>query len=226
MSKTELCERLLSLRKNAGMSQEKLAESLGVSRQTVGKWETGQAVPELSAIIKLSGLYNVSTDRILKDSCASAVENEEPVFDDDFIDFLIKAKKKTYAGHGGECSSSRPASHDLSYTEGDLMYYDTYLGGRLFSGEEAVWKNGVPVWSMNYIGRVTGENFSGDFLKEALCEVPEDMPYRGPGFYLRGDYSYHCIAEGSPEWFRGYEEIFCCGEKIYELFFHGGSVVQ
>ena len=46
------------------------------------------------------------------------------------------------------------------------MYYDTYLGGEKFSGEEALWIADNPYWSMNYIGRVTGENFNGDFLKK------------------------------------------------------------
>ena len=52
------------------------------------------------------------------------------------IEFLIRAKKATYAGKGAETTSSRTKSHDLKYTEGDLMYYDTYLGGEKFAGEE------------------------------------------------------------------------------------------
>ena len=87
------------------------------------------------------------------------------------IEFLIRAKKATYAGKGAETTSSRTKSHDLKYTEGDLMYYDTYLGGEKFAGEEALWISETPYWSMNYVGRVTGENFSGDFLKEALLHV-------------------------------------------------------
>ena len=54
------------------------------------------------------------------------------------IDFLIRAKKATYAGKGAETASSRPESHDLIYREDDLMYYDTYLGGNKFAGEEAL----------------------------------------------------------------------------------------
>ena len=46
------------------------------------------------------------------------------------VEFLIKAKKATYAGKGSETSSSRKKSHDLTYQEGNLMYYDTYLGSK------------------------------------------------------------------------------------------------
>ena len=109
--------------------------------------------------------------------------------DKSIISFLIRAKRAMYAGKGAETAPSRIGSHDLVYRENNLMYYDTYLGGDRFAGEEALWISDVPYWSMNYIGRVTGSPFSGDFLKEALLHVPEDMPYRGPEKYVNGDYT-------------------------------------
>ena len=115
-------------------------------------------------------------------------------------------------------------SHDLAYREGEYMYYDTYLGGEKFAGEEALWVADIPYWSMNYAGRVTGGCFSGDFLKEALLHVPEDEPYRGPREYTNGDYSYHCETEGSFDWFQGRESIDYQGKQIYECYFHGGLI--
>ena len=85
------------------------------------------------------------------------------MFDENIIKFLIKAKKNTYAGKGPETTPARPNSHDLIYEEGDYMYYDTYFGGTRFVGEEALWIKDKPIWSMNYAGRVLGENFKGDF---------------------------------------------------------------
>ena len=140
------------------------------------------------------------------------------------IAFLIRAKQATYAGKGAETASSRVKSHDLAYREGEYMYYDTYLGGEKFAGEEALWLADIPYWSMNYVGRVTGECFSGDFLKEALLHVPEDEPYRGPREYTNGDYSYHCETEGSFDWFQGRESIDYQGKQIYECCFHGGLI--
>ncbi|MGN1147207.1 MAG: DUF5680 domain-containing protein [Lachnospiraceae bacterium] len=149
-------------------------------------------------------------------------QHKEDIGINEIIPFLILAKKNTYAGKAQEVKASRPASHDFSYEEGDYAYYDTYLGGERFAGEEAVWHQGLPIWSMNYAGRVVGENFSGDFLKEALCHVPANMPYRGPAVYSNGDYHYHCKVEGEFAWYQGYEEIFYRDEKIYECYFHGG----
>ena len=222
----ELHEKLQLLRRQNGYSQEQLADKLGVSRQTVGKWETGQAIPELYRMVDLSDLYGVSIDRMVKDDqgCNLLLQRNEDIMLGKVIPFLLRAKKTTYAGHGAEITSSRPASHDLSYEEGDYLYYDTYLGGECFLGEEAVWFRGKPIWSMNYSGRVVGEHFQGDFLKEALFQVPYEMPYRGPAIYNKGDYSYHCMTDGEFIWFQGYEEIFYLDEKVYECYFHGGIV--
>jgi hypothetical protein len=140
------------------------------------------------------------------------------------IEFLIKAKKATYAGRGAEMEPSRPNSHDLQYTEEPLKYIDTYLGGVKFAGEEALWREDVPFWSMNYLGRVVANGFSGDFLKEVLLLVPEEYPFRGPLQYSNGDYSYKCSIEGTFHWFYGYEEIYFKGNKVYECAFHGGDI--
>ena len=60
-----LGERLQELRKSRQFSQEQLAEQLGVSRQAISKWESGQATPDVNNIIKLSGIYKVTTDYLL-----------------------------------------------------------------------------------------------------------------------------------------------------------------
>lgn len=60
-------DKLITLRKQRGMSQEQLAERLGVTRQSVSKWESGQALPELAKIITLSEMFDVSVDYLVKD---------------------------------------------------------------------------------------------------------------------------------------------------------------
>ncbi|MCL2426479.1 MAG: DUF5680 domain-containing protein [Oscillospiraceae bacterium] len=142
----------------------------------------------------------------------------------DAVSFLLRAKKATYAGKGAETEPSRPDSHDLQYIEGSMKYIDTYLGSSKFAGEEALWENDVPFWTMNYIGRVIDDGFSGDFLKEALLLVPKEYPYRGPAQYERGDYLYKCNVKGDFHWFNGFEEIHYKSKKVYECTFHGGDI--
>lgn len=61
-----ISERLQKLRKHERYSQEQLAEKLGVTRQAISKWESNQGNPDINNIIKLSEIYNVSTDYLLK----------------------------------------------------------------------------------------------------------------------------------------------------------------
>ena len=67
-------DKLIELRKKNSMTQEELAERMNVSRQSVSKWEGAQSVPDLEKILKLSKLFGVSTDYLLKD------EQESPEY--------------------------------------------------------------------------------------------------------------------------------------------------
>ena len=58
-------EKLKSIRKQAGMSQERLAEKLGVSRQAVTKWETDAGIPDIENIMTISALFDISIDELL-----------------------------------------------------------------------------------------------------------------------------------------------------------------
>ena len=62
-----LADKIIELRKKNGWSQEELAEMLGVSRQSISKWESAQSVPDMNRILKLSDIFGVTTDYLLKD---------------------------------------------------------------------------------------------------------------------------------------------------------------
>ena len=72
-----LGNRLQRLRQRQGLSQDALAEKLGVSRQAVSKWERDEAVPEVEKLLRLSELYGVSLDELVKgDATQSAPQAE------------------------------------------------------------------------------------------------------------------------------------------------------
>lgn len=77
-----LADKIISLRKKEGLSQEELAESLGVSRQSVSKWEGAQSVPDMERIVQLSKLFGVTTDYLLKDEIG---EPEYSKYDDSTV---------------------------------------------------------------------------------------------------------------------------------------------
>lgn len=62
----QIANRLLELRKAHGLSQEQLADSLGISRQAVSKWERAEASPDTDNLICLAKLYNISLDSLLQ----------------------------------------------------------------------------------------------------------------------------------------------------------------
>lgn len=62
-----LADKIVTLRKRAGWSQEELAAQLGVSRQSVSKWEGAQSVPDMQKVVQMSRLFGVTTDYLLKE---------------------------------------------------------------------------------------------------------------------------------------------------------------
>lgn len=64
-------DKLIALRKKHGITQEELAEQMNVSRQSVSKWESAQSVPDLDKMLRLSNLFGVTTDYLLKDELES-----------------------------------------------------------------------------------------------------------------------------------------------------------
>lgn len=68
-----LAEKIMSLRKKAGWSQEELAEKLGVTRQSVSKWEVASSTPDITKIVQMSKLFGVTTDYLLCDEISEVV---------------------------------------------------------------------------------------------------------------------------------------------------------
>lgn len=68
-----LADKIIDLRKKAGWSQDELASKLNVTRQSVSKWEGAQSIPDMERIVRMSRLFGVTTDYLLKDE----LETEE-----------------------------------------------------------------------------------------------------------------------------------------------------
>lgn len=72
-----LAEKIMKHRKQKGWSQEELAEQLDISRQSVSKWESSASIPDLDKIIRLSEIFGVSTDYLLKDEIEETADTQE-----------------------------------------------------------------------------------------------------------------------------------------------------
>ena len=81
-----LADKIIENRKKNGWSQEELADKLGVSRQSVSKWEGAQAVPDMKKIIQMSEVFGVSTDYLLRDDIETAAAPDIPPVDNGLAD--------------------------------------------------------------------------------------------------------------------------------------------
>ena len=220
-------DNLQLLRREKRLSQEEVAEKLGISRQAVAKWESGITFPDIDNLILISELFCVTIDSLVKTNsdCMNKYTVSKVLNSNRLIEFLLAATKHTYAGKGmEEKDSCRPCSHDLKFEQGNLKYFDTYFGGEKFSGEETLFEDDIPVWAMNYSGRTLENEFSSDFLKEVLLLRPEHAPFRGPELHRNGNNTYYNSYNGDFTWFQGKEEIYWGELKVFESFYHGGLI--
>lgn len=73
----EIGNKINQLRKLSGMTQEQLAENLNVSRQTISKWESDSTSPDLESMVKISRIFHVSLDDLLKEGEAGVADKTE-----------------------------------------------------------------------------------------------------------------------------------------------------
>ena len=122
-------EKLKSIRKQAGMSQEQLAQKLGVSRQAVTKWETDAGIPDIENIMAISALFGISIDELLSNErgakkLADYLYESVTEYDiDEPKRYDMKfggAKQFQLSGYEGEKILVRLASNTLSTLQNDF----------------------------------------------------------------------------------------------------------
>ena len=74
-----LSEKLYTLRRKSGLSQEQLAEQLNVSRQAISKWEAGQSIPESDKLLSISNYFHVSLDYLMKEETQDTISEKEQI---------------------------------------------------------------------------------------------------------------------------------------------------
>lgn len=125
----KFAEKLKSLRKQAGLSQEQLAEKLSVSRQAVTKWETDAGIPDIENLKAISALFDISIDELLCNEKGAGKQTEylfESVTEYDIDEpkrYDLKlggAKKVTISGFEGEKIRVRLASNTFSTLQSDF----------------------------------------------------------------------------------------------------------
>ena len=148
----------------------------------------------------------------------------------DFSNFLMEAKKKTYAGNGQKIKMNDHSRH-YNYEKKPFRYHDIYYGNIVDGGGEIVYFEDKPIWWMGYHGGVSKNSEKSikeiyDFLKEALLLVPEKFPVRGPEIYSKINFLYLNSHIGDIRRFFGEELIKNNNEKVYFRNYVGGFIVD
>jgi hypothetical protein len=150
-------------------------------------------------------------------------------FDQAFRDFLVAAKVQTYAAVNPTKTVLDDGAIELSFRQGDLSYRDRYYGGILFHGQEVVFLEDKPIWSMVYYGYTPDAKEPSaqaiDLLKLALRKVPTAQPYRGPNHIELDNLVYECRPSGNLGCFEGEETIKRGDALLIRLVFAGGWIL-
>lgn len=121
----KLAEKIMTLRKQRGWSQEELAQQLSVSRQSVSKWESGASVPDLDKILKMSEIFEVSTDTLLKEelnlnernTAFEDLQNERMKMDPSDMEKFVNNQNGTQQQFGEDTQSEEIPTHHVSMQE-------------------------------------------------------------------------------------------------------------
>ena len=141
------------------------------------------------------------------------------------LQFLLKARTKTYAGAGGKVKAVFKDSKQLEYKEGDFSYRDVYYNGNgVFAGVEVVYLKNESVFSMSYFGNYKGmgEDENDKVLRKALMENWDKTRIWEKVEWQDGEYNYTCDGNGDWDELGGTEEIYKTGERIYWFYYAGG----
>jgi len=144
------------------------------------------------------------------------------------LKFIATAHRNTYAATTKVKKQHKcevpilPKHRDYEFFEGDFSYYDSYAGSIWAPGREVVFFKRTPVWAMAYQGKSSlahsqhfFENAVFPFLKEALRNSTDDMPFRGPVEFSDGDFQYTFEINGDYSYFTGKETITYIGEVVF-----------
>ena len=87
MEKNDIGLKIQQLRKNSGMSQQKLADKLCVSNKTISKWECGNGVPDIEMINKIAAIFHISVDEIINENEENNENSTNTISNNESIDF-------------------------------------------------------------------------------------------------------------------------------------------
>jgi hypothetical protein len=148
---------------------------------------------------------------------------------EDLRAFLVAARQHAYAGEGGDASPTVSGARQFEFAGGRWRYHDLSVGAERLAGQEIVYQDESPVWTMVYAGGRwpdaeldTAEIYR--FLRSALLAEVEHCRLPGRSLFGEEELRYISTGAGDLAWFEGNEEIRYLGGVVYRLVYSGGWV--
>jgi len=144
--------------------------------------------------------------------------------------FLVDSNRAGYAGGEEKKWIKEPdGSTTIPFEKGKWRSHDNFFGGEPYGGRTVVFYEGKPVWVMVYYGWVEeGAKTKPIYgvLRNALMQMPESSPFRGPKEHKEDGFIYTNSWEGKVNRFSGEEQITQGDKPIYKASYRGGFVDQ
>ena len=121
----QMANKLVELRKAQGLSQEEVADSIGVSRQAVSKWERAEAAPDTDNLIALANLYKVSVDELLCLNSKRTSAEREPFVEVELPFIKVKVRDDKSDRGKDKNTSEADGSEEWFSSEADSFYSDS-----------------------------------------------------------------------------------------------------
>jgi len=145
-------------------------------------------------------------------------------------EFIFAANLSGYAGGKAKnWTKEADRSTTIKFEKGDWLYLDNFYGGEPYGGRTIVFFQNQPIWIMVYYGWVEPTINPKEvypFLREALLQMPQDAPFRGPKKFVSHPYHYLNSWSGDVSRFFGQEKIIGPLQAVYQASYLGGLVDQ
>lgn len=179
-------QRLLALRTRAGLSQEALAERLGVSRQSISKWETDGSIPDLDRLVRLSEIFGVTLDELVK-----GMPEEQILRDNQAAASLLHRLQALYRNKAyllgwllagsGLLDAVRQVQVLLSFRGqagvSALQWANAMLGIYLFTALKLITGLAIVFWGRRFAGRFQWYHLGWALVVMGLFGIPQWIPF-------------------------------------------------
>ena len=168
----EIANRLVNLRKQNSLSQEALAEKLGISRQAVSKWERAEASPDTDNLILLSRIYGISMDELLR------TEDEIPMPENEEMPEKEEEASPVPAGDGGPFSGDA-AGHRMDGGTHRNMYISAWTESTVrIRTARCMWAGRGSMWWIRRMKCTWIPTVSMSMVKNMTADISGSWPGR------------------------------------------------